>query len=112
MSIPSHPLTWPIGWKRTPAGQRDRAKFGRKAQSSVGSWQTKRELTINEAVGRVREELARIGIHDDDLVISSNLELRLDGMPRSGQREPADPGVAVYWTTRAERGQPPKCMAI
>jgi hypothetical protein len=30
-------------------------------------------------------------------VISSNLELRRDGLPRSAQREPEDPGIAVYF---------------
>lgn len=31
------------------------------------------------------------------MIISSNLELRLDGNPRSNQRQPADRGVAVYF---------------
>ncbi|MCF5917811.1 J domain-containing protein [Xanthomonas perforans] len=69
-------------------------------------------LTISEAVDRVRLEMQRMGINNDDLVISTNLELRLDGLPRSNQREPADPGVAVYWQDRYDRTQPPKCMAI
>lgn len=38
-----------------------------------------------------------------DVVISSDLQLRLDGLPLTKQREPADPGVAVYWCTRTER---------
>lgn len=36
------------------------------------------------------EVLDRTGIRDDELVISSNLELRLDGYPRSNQSEPSD----------------------
>jgi hypothetical protein len=32
-----------------------------------------------------------------DLIISSNLELRLDGNPRSNQRQPGDRGVAVFF---------------
>ncbi|ROU09438.1 hypothetical protein [Lysobacter enzymogenes] len=41
--------------------------------------------------------------------MSTNLTLRRDGLPRSDQREPADPGAAVYWTdcTGADR-----CMAV
>lgn len=113
MSIPAFPLTWPVGWKRTPAAQRDRARFRKAGRAKPeGGWQMQRELTISEAVERVRAELQRMGIHDDDLVINSNLELRLDGLPRSNQREPADPGVAVYWVDRYTRGQPPRCMAI
>lgn len=32
-----------------------------------------------------------------EFVLSSNVPLRLDGNPRSGQPEPTDPGVAVYF---------------
>ncbi|MGC1549866.1 MAG: J domain-containing protein [Rhodanobacter sp.] len=110
MTIPAYPLQWPTGWKRET--HRDRARFGRKAQSSHGSWQTKRELTISDSVARVRAELQRMGIADNDMVISSNLLLRLDGLPRSGQAEPNDPGAAVYWTDRFDRSRPPRCMAI
>lgn len=110
MSIPAYPLQWPEGWKRTDAHRRARAKFGRQAQSSHGSWKIREDLTIAQAVRRVRDELGRMGVRDDDLVISTNLELRLDGLPRSNQREPSDPGVSVYWTQK--RGDAPRCMAI
>jgi len=110
MTIPAYPLQWPEGWKRTDTFRRTRAKFGRQTQSSHGSWKTREGLTIAQAVQRVRDELGRMGVSDDDLVISTNLELRLDGLPRSNQREPADPGVSVYWTQK--RGDAPRCMAI
>ncbi len=119
MSIPAFPLAWPVGWKRTPAGARTRAKFGKQtttshtySDGSRTTWNGKRAVSIAEAVSRVRGELARMGIDDDDLVISSNLQLRLDGLPRGAQREPEDPGVAVYWSDRHRRGNPPRCMAI
>lgn len=113
MSIPAFPLSWPVGWKRTPTAARDRARFRKASRKNWdGTWQNQRDLTIAEAVERVRAELQRMGIHADDLVISSNLELRLDGLPRSNQREPADPGVAVYWTDRYFKNEPPRCMAI
>lgn len=110
MTIPAYPLQWPDGWKRTDTFRRTRAKFGRQAQSSHGSWKIREDLTIAQAVQRVRDELGRMGIRDDDMVISTNLELRLDGLPRSNQREPSDPGVSVYWTQK--RGDAPRCMAI
>lgn len=110
MSIPAYPLQWPEGWKRIEAHGRTRAKFGRQTQSSYGGWKVREGLSIAQAVQRVRDELGRMGIQDDDLVISTNLELRLDGLPRSNQREPGDPGVAVYWTQK--RGDAPRCMAI
>ncbi len=49
-----------------------------------------------------------MGVREYDVVISSNLQLRLDGLPRSGQAQPADPGVAVYWRD----GGQDRCMAI
>lgn len=33
------------------------------------------------------------------LVVSTNVELRLDGLPYSESRHIADPGVAVYFTS-------------
>ena len=41
------------------------------------------------------QELDRLGARGE--ILSSNLALRLDGLPRSGQAQPADPGVAVYF---------------
>lgn len=99
MTIPAFPLTWTDGWGRLKSYQRKRATFTR----------NKRELTISDAVTRVREELGRMAIRDDDLVVSTNLELRMDGWPKSGQREPSDPGAAVYWRDKAKNT---RCMAI
>lgn len=102
MTIPAYPLQWPIDWKRTEFVNRTTARFGRASRARLGGgWNYGRALTISEAVDRLRAELSRMGIHDDDLVISTNLQLRLDGLPRSGQAEPHDPGVAVYWCTDA-----------
>lgn len=97
--IPAFPLQWPAGWQRTKSWQRKQATFSR----------DKRQLTIADAVARVREALDRMGISDNDLVVSTNLELRLDGWPKSGQREPADAGAAVYWRDKAGNT---RCMAI
>lgn len=121
MTIPAFPLSWPAGWKRTAPAYRTRARFGKqktvdggfnRADGTRASWKQRGEVTIAEAVGRIRAELARMGISDDDLVISTDLQLRLDGLPRSGQRDPGDPGVAVYWTDAAMPNNPPRCMAI
>lgn len=100
MIVSAHPLSWPTGWKR--AAYREDARFGKaskRTQSSTGaySWTPGRDLTIHEGLQRVLAELQRMGMSRDDVVISTNLVLRLDGMPRSDQRAPNDPGVAVYW---------------
>jgi hypothetical protein len=107
--IKAYPLQWPEGWKRTAPNERGYARFRRASKKDwQGNWQNQRELSINEATLRVRKELQCMGVHDDDVVISTNLVLRLDGGPRSGQSEPNDPGVAVYWQHKGNR----RCIAI
>ena len=80
--ISAYPLTWPVGWKRTPPTQRIRA------------------LTVADAVGRLLGELGRLGVPDYNVIISTDVRTRLDGLPYSNQAEPQDPGAAVYWKTR------------
>lgn len=110
MTATRYPLAWPDGWHRTPAHQRKRATFGRKETRPGNSWKSHARLTVNDATCRVLAELERLGVvRDDDIIISTMIRVRLDGRPRSGEPEPQDPGVAVYW----ERpGEPPRCMAI
>lgn len=115
MTPTRYPLQWPAGWKRTPAASRTYGRFNTKKTEyrSFGGGrqhavQRTAYVTINEATQRLLAELERMGVHDDDVVISSNLQLRLDGLPRSGQAQPADPGVAVYWRD----GKQDRCMAI
>jgi hypothetical protein len=98
MTINAFPLTWPDGWKRTTA--REHARFGKKVRRNGNSWSTHEDLTVAEAIGRVLAELERMGLGRDDVIISTNLALRMDGLPRSDQRAPDDPGAAVYWQTR------------
>ena len=107
MTITAHPLTWPAGWPRGPGHKFGR--FGTSRQSSGMAYRHKSAITVAEAVSRVRGELGRMGLRDDDVVISTNLALRLDGLPRSDQREPDDSGAAVYWT---DRSGATRCMAI
>jgi hypothetical protein len=106
-----YPLQWPAGWKRTTS--RDYGRFAKKGQARDGSgWRPTQDITITEAVQRLLQELLRMGISEDDVVISTNLQLRLDGLPRSGQAAPADPGAAVYWRDLTPNGMQDRCMAI
>lgn len=110
MTVTAHPLSWPAGWKRTDPSARSYGRFSTSKTNGSNAWRSKENITIAGAVRRLREELARMGVRDDDMVLSSNLKLRLDGLPRADQTQPADPGAAVYWTdpwTGAAR-----CMAI
>ncbi len=87
MTINAYPLTWPAGWKRTPAGSQREAKFQR----------FDKRLTLTQGLERVLTELQRMGIDKQDVIVSTDVRTRLDGMPRSGEPEPKDHGAAVYW---------------
>lgn len=99
MSIERFPLAWPVGRPRKRPAQRRDAQFSkvRQTYNSDGSRGdiARERLTIADALKRLQNELDRLGARLP--VISSNLELRLDGLPRSGQPQPDDPGVAVYF---------------
>lgn len=98
--IPAYPLQWPSGWPRTPAGAQALGKFGTMKQRQGQGYDIRHSITLAGATARVLAELARMGIDRQDVVISTNILLRLDGLPRSGQAAPRDPGAAVYWETR------------
>jgi len=110
MTITAFPLAWPPGWKRTADEARIAGRFGTTKQSSVGSWKSVQGITVSAATQRLRAELERMAVRGDDLVLSTNLKLRLDGLPRSDQAQPADPGAAVYWNDPWTGA--PRCMAI
>lgn len=101
----AYPLKWPDGWKRTASHQRKRAKFGKTTttQGAYSNWKSKGDLSIADGAGRIAAELKTMGVRDGQWLISSNLELRNDGMPRSSQRMPEDPGIAVYWTRKGKQ---------
>ncbi len=60
-----------------------------------------RELTVAEATTRLQDELDKLC--GQYAVLSTNLELRLNGLPRSNQSEPNDTGAAVYFTLKKKR---------
>lgn len=91
----AYPLSWPVGWKRTPIGLRRRADFGRVVQKQGQSWKSKDKLTLEQAKKRLTDELDRLGAIN--VILSTNLVLRADGWPKGGQRTPDDQGVAVYF---------------
>jgi len=102
MSVSAYPLQWPTGRIRNaPAARRD-GRFSVKRNN--GRWIETKTLTVAEALGRLQDELDRIGARYP--VVSTNIETRLDGLPRSGQAEPSDPGVALYFDLSGK----PHCM--
>ena len=102
--ITAYPLAWPT--LRPRSKSRERAKFGRVESetktyrrldgSTYQSTSSRRDkLTLAGGRDRAIAELQRFGANN--VVISTNLKLRQDGLPAGGQAEPADPGVAVYF---------------
>ena len=75
----AYPLYWPENWPRSE--EHKRARFD------------DRSVDLGRRV--LMDEVRRFG--GTELIISSNLELRLDGNPRSNQRQPSDCGVAVFF---------------
>lgn len=90
LRVDAFPLQWPDGWPRT--------KHRHDAPYKVQLGQARHELLASVRLLGARE-----------VVISSNVPVRTDGLPYAGTPERiADPGVAVYWTTG--KGEP-KVMA-
>ena len=108
MSINAYPCQWPEGWKRTDGANRKQARFSKAAQRTPSGWRSQRDLTMADALGRLLGELEKMGVDRQDVVISTNVPVRLDGLPRSGAAEPMDPGAAVYWIEGKHR----RVMAI
>lgn len=107
--LAAFPLQWPDGWPRY-RGTRKSGLFyvgtGTDGRGQRGS----RDISMADAMKRVHVELERLGVNVfDDCVISTNLRTNLQGLPRSDQGEPADPGAAIYWQ---KNGQPMRVMAI
>jgi len=88
--IDAYPLRWPVGWARTHRDDR-------------------RASIYQVSFARARDELLRSVrlLGGVDVVISSDIALRRDGLPYANQGEPADPGIAVYWSQNNQ----PRVMA-
>lgn len=80
-STRAYPLYWPEGWPRAQSWQIKVARFG---DHSVAKGR------------RVLADQVRL-FGGSDLIISSNIELKLDGLPKSNQRQPDDRGVAIFF---------------
>lgn len=83
----SYPLSWPASWPRTNSWSKKQSKF------KVKSFAVARDLLM--------DELRRFGARD--IILSTNIPLRLDGLPYSGYRQPDDKGVAIYFTLKGKK---------
>lgn len=76
--ITAYPLQWPPAWPRT-----ERPEWSRFAASQ------------QRAQNGILRELRLLGA--TDIIISTDIPLRQDGMPYASRRPPEDQGVAVYF---------------
>lgn len=83
--VEAYPLTWPMGWPRT--ARPERARFGDHSRAY--------------AIGNVMDEVRKLG--GTQVVVSTNLTLRLDGQARSVQKRPDDEGVAIYFSLNGQQ---------
>jgi DnaJ domain len=95
MTINAYPLHWPAGKPRSNIYCRESSKF--KSTFAVA-----RDELLAE-IERLRGRWHRNG----DAILSTNVELRQDGLPYAGRREPEDSGVAVYFTYKKQQ----RCFA-
>jgi hypothetical protein len=86
--IEAYPLTWPISRPRMRWPERSRFT-----------------TTLGAAIKAVQGEVSRLG--GMNLIISSNLPLRRDGIPYANASQPTDRGVAVYFNYKKR----PMCFA-
>lgn len=92
-------LRWPQGRPRTAAGSRRYGRFST-SKTTEGGWRRSDSITVAQALSRLEDELQRLGARYSNL--THDMERRLDGAPRSGAKEPADPGVAVYFDLKGD----------
>lgn len=82
--IQAYPLCWPQGRPRTKYSERSRF-----------------DTTQDSAQQNLIWELERLGARD--VVVSTDIPLRRDGLPYADRRTPDDRGVAVYFLYEGER---------
>lgn len=92
--ITRSPLCWPDNVPRTAPHLRGNPRF--------------EERSFSVAADFVCAEINRLNNrwwnhYDESVIISSNLRLKNDGTPYSQQPEPADSGIAVYFTLHINR---------
>lgn len=86
--ITAYPLSWPQGQPRTPAHRVQKSRF----TSAVKT----QDYIQKELVNEVRL------LGGSGLIISTNIELRNDGLPYANRRPVRDAGVAVYFKRKGK----------
>jgi hypothetical protein len=81
----AYPLRWPDGWPRTnPWSRESDHRFG-------GSG----KVTVGRARDQLMDELHRLGA--TEIVVSTNVPVKADGLLYADNKRLDDPGIAVYF---------------
>lgn len=80
LNVNAHPCAWPAGWKRTPSKLRRPSNY---------------RVSFVAARNDIVSQLKLLGARE--IIVSTNIQLRRDGLPYAATSEPEDPSVAVYW---------------
>jgi hypothetical protein len=79
----AHPLSWPIGWPRAKRTEGSRFK-----------------VTFSRSRDSLMSEIRKMG--GRDAILSTNIPLRIDGLPYANFKAPEDKGVAVYFNHKGK----------
>ncbi len=96
--ILAYPLQWPSNWPRTKATARTPNPY----------YQVTAEVALRDLLASFR----KMGVKRSDIVISSNIPVRRDRLPKFTYAKAVDdPGIAVYWTDRSGPEPVPRVVA-
>lgn len=84
--IEAYPLYWPENWPRRPGNKRQRSRFNQ---------------TRQRAAQHLVWEIERL--RGRQIILSTNIATRRDGLPYASGPEPADPGVAAWFTLNGQQ---------
>ena len=87
--VAAFPLCWPTSWPRTR--NREKSRFT--------------PSTLYSEIAPLQEELRKLGVAE--VIISTSVPLRVDGLPLSKPPVDRDPGAAVYFVRKGK----PLCLA-
>src|SRR5712691_1364369 len=98
-----YPLSWPFGWKRTPARERKPTTFTEtkagaptlpiNASPGTQPASGKRSVPVSFVTARDRlwRQLEALDVRFDAAILSTNVPLNSFGLPRADRKVPDDP---------------------
>lgn len=86
MTPERYPLAWPSHRLRRRPQDRERGTFVANGKA----------ITLAGATDKLEDQIERLG--GKYPLLSTNVELRMDGRPRADRTPPSDPGACVYFT--------------